>query len=93
MPAPAPRRRKSAVTVIRTPVKSSIVVSREIHCRWQAAASLRGMTANAFAVEALTRALHGIVVIDRSKMPDHVETTDRREGGLHINSPTGESAA
>lgn len=68
MATPAPRRRKSAEAAISAQVKSSLTVGRDLHSRWQAAASLRGMTANALAVEALTEALRGIVVVDRSRV-------------------------
>jgi hypothetical protein len=88
MATPAPRRRKSAVASVSTTVKSSIVVSRDTHTRWQAAASIRGMTANAFAVEALTEALRGIVVIDRNR----VEKSYRQGPGFGISSDEEDAA-
>jgi hypothetical protein len=89
MATPVPRRRKSADAAISPTVKSSLHVSRELHSRWQAAASIRGMTANAFAVEALTEALRGIVVIDRNRAkPD-----DRRVQELGISPDDEDEAA
>ena len=88
MPAPTPRRRKPAIAAPSASVKSSIVVSREVHTRWQAAASIRGMTANAFAVEALTTALRGILVIDRNR----VKADDRAGQGLGIRADDDEHA-
>jgi hypothetical protein len=67
MATPAQRRRKSADAAVSATVKSSIVVSRDLHTRWHAAASMRGMTANALAVEVLAEAFRGIVVIDRNR--------------------------
>ncbi len=92
MATPAPRRRKSAAASVSATVKSSIVVSRDTHTRWQAAASIRGMTANAFAVEALTEALRGILVIDRTKSPGSVEKSDRQGPALGISSDDEDAA-
>jgi hypothetical protein len=86
MASPAPRRRRSAVAPISATVKSSIVVSRELHSRWQAAASIAGMTANAFAVDALSEALRGIVIVDRRKTSDRPDTSDRPVLGLSVDS-------
>jgi hypothetical protein len=88
MATPAPRRRKSAEATISDTVKSSLQVSRDLHSRWQAAASLRGMTANAFAVEALRVALRGIVVIDKNR----VKTVDRPGQGSELSSDDMEAA-
>jgi hypothetical protein len=88
MATPAQRRRKSADAAVSASVKSSIVVGRDLHTRWHAAASMRGMTANALAVEALTEAVRGIVVIDRNR----VKADDRAIRGLGV-IPDGEEAA
>jgi hypothetical protein len=77
MATPAPRRRRSAAPPVSNTVKASLIVSRDLHSRWHAAACLRGVTANAIAVEALTEALRGIIVVDRRKTADPVETEDR----------------
>lgn len=89
MAAPTPRRRKSAEAAISDTVKSSLIVSRDLHSRWQAAASLRGMTANALAVEALRVALRGIVVIDKNR----VKTVDRPSEGADVNLEGQDEAA
>ena len=60
-----PRRRKSAAPPERKTVKTTLIVGVDLHARWSAAASLRGMDRNAFAVEALSAALRGLVIIDR----------------------------
>jgi hypothetical protein len=77
MATPAPRRRKPAFASVRTHVKASLIVSRDLHTRWHAAASLSGVTANAFAVEVLAEALRGIIVVDRRKSSDPGESEDR----------------
>jgi hypothetical protein len=51
--AQGPCRRKSAVPPIGKTIKASSCVDVELHARWSAAASLRGMDRSAFAVEAL----------------------------------------
>jgi hypothetical protein len=50
------------------------------------------MTANAFAVEALTEALRGILVIDRTKSPGSVEKSDRQGPALGISSDDEDAA-
>ncbi len=76
--ASAPRTRKSATPHAGRSVKASLLVDVETHARWAAAASLRGMTNNAFAVEALKEALRGIIVVDRRKTagPDSEKVSD-----------------
>lgn len=71
-----PRVRKAAPTPSRRTVKSSLLVDAELHARWSAAASLRGTSNNAFAVEALTEALKGLVIIDRRKSAGRAESSD-----------------
>jgi hypothetical protein len=93
MATPAPRRRKPADAAKGATVKSSLIVSRHLHCRWHAAASLSGMTANAFAVEALTVALRGIVVHDRRKLADRAMIDDRRTDGDGSNLDADDQAA
>ncbi len=77
MTSPAPRKRKPAIPQGRQSVKASILVDVETHARWAAAAALRGMDRNAFAVEALKEALRGIVVVDRRKPTDRSGHSDR----------------
>jgi hypothetical protein len=62
-----PRRRTPAGASARKHVKASILVDVELHARWSAAASLRGLDRSAFAVEALRAACKGIIVIDKSR--------------------------
>ncbi len=64
-----PRRRTPAGATARKSVKASILVDVELHARWSAAASLRGMDRSAFAVEALRTACKGIIIIDKSRKP------------------------
>jgi hypothetical protein len=74
MASAKPPRRTPAGATARKFVKASILVDVELHARWSAAASLRGMDRSAFAVEALRTACKGIVVIDRSRSgKDHVD--------------------
>lgn len=69
----SPRRRKSAASPVRSTVKASLTVGVDLHARWAAAAALRGLDRNAFAVEALTEAVRGIVIIDRRKSPGRLD--------------------
>jgi hypothetical protein len=63
---PAKRRKsKGADAEPSGTVKTSLVIGRDLHSRWQAAASLTGMTANALAVEALTAAVRWVVIHDK----------------------------
>lgn len=62
-----PRRRTPAGASARKSVKASILVDVELHAKWSAAASLRGMDRSAYAVEALRTATKGIIVIDKSR--------------------------
>lgn len=74
MASASPRRRTPAGAPARKPVKASILVDVELHAKWSAAASLRGMDRSAYAVEALRVATKGIIVIDKSrKLADDVE--------------------
>lgn len=54
--------------------------------RWSAAASLSGMDRNEFAVEALKKALEGIVVVDRRKASDRLKAEDRLDQRSEIIS-------
>lgn len=65
-----PKRRKTADPPQQRTVKASLTVGVDLHARWAAAAALRGMDRNAFAVAALTEALRGIHIIDRRAKPD-----------------------
>ena len=71
MSAPQPRRRGAAAPPVSKTVKASLTVDVDLHARWAAAAALRGMDRNAFAVECLRDGLKGIVVIDRKRSADH----------------------
>ena len=72
-----PRMRKAAPTPTRKLVKTSVLVDAELHARWSAAASLRGMSNTAYAVEALTESLRGLVIIDRRKSAGRVESSQQ----------------
>lgn len=75
-----PSRRIPAGTPARKSVKASILVDVELHARWSAAASLRGMDRSAFAVEALRTAVKGIHIIDRSRSgKDEVASSDEED--------------
>jgi hypothetical protein len=67
MASASPRRRAPAVAPARKTVKSSVIVDVDLHARWSAAASLRGLDRNAFAVEAIRSATKHIIIIDRSR--------------------------
>jgi hypothetical protein len=74
-----PRRRKPAAPPSRRQVKASVLVDAELSARWAAAAALRGQTRNAFAIDALTEALRGIVVFDRRKSAGHASPDTRED--------------
>jgi hypothetical protein len=61
-------------------------VDSALHARWSVAANLSGMDRNAFAVEALKKALEGIVVVDRRKPSDRLKNDDRLEQRVEINA-------
>jgi hypothetical protein len=69
-----------------------VTVDAALHARWSAAASLAGLDRNAFAVEALKRALEGIIVVDRRKPSDRVKTDDRSDQRSEISSDEMEAA-
>ena len=50
------------------------------------------MDRNAFAVDALKRALEGIVVVDRRKTADRVKTHDRPDLRIPISSDEADAA-
>lgn len=91
--SPAPRKRTSAGPQARTSVKASLLVDVETHARWSAAAALRGMDRNAFAVEALKEALRGIIVVDRRKSSDRSAYTDRLVLEDELKDPAENEAA
>ncbi len=84
MAAANPRRRTPAGASARKTLKTSVSVDVELHARWSAAASLRGLDRNAFAVEAIRAAVRHIIVInrDKPKADDSVPDTgeDRQDG-------------
>lgn len=61
------RRRKPAVASTDRTVKTSLVLSVELHSKLSAAASLSSQSNNAFITDVLTEALRGLVLIDRRK--------------------------
>jgi hypothetical protein len=88
-----PRKRKTAVPHSGKTVKTSVILDVEDHTRVSAAAGLRGMTMNAFIVEALQFATKSIVLFDRSKKADRGKPDDRPESELKISSDGEEEAA
>jgi predicted exporter len=90
--APTPRKRKHAGPPSGRIVKASVSVDVALHARWCAAASLSGVDRNAFAVEALKRALEGIIVVDRRKTSDRINTDYRRDQQTATTSDEAEAA-
>lgn len=82
MAAQTPRRRKAAEPPKSKSVKTSLTLDMGLHSRLSAAASMAGMSNNAFVVEVLAEALKGLVIIDRR----------RNSGDVGSDSPE-ESAA
>ncbi len=84
MSAQQPRTRKPADPAVRRSVKTSLTVDADLHARWSAAASLRGLDRNAFAAEALRIACKHIVIHDRSrpKSAAHVALSDEAIGEI-----------
>jgi hypothetical protein len=85
MATPVPRKRKSAVPHSERTVKTSLVLGVELHTKLAAAASIQGVDRNALAVEILTDALRGIVVMDRRKGADRAGTSHRPTLGSDVN--------
>jgi hypothetical protein len=92
MPTPAPRKRKPATVQSERTVKTSLVMGASLHLQLSVAASIAGIDRNALAVEILTEALRGIVVVDRRKNSGRSGVSDRPvlEG---VISPDDEKAA
>jgi len=68
------RRRKPAVASQGRSIKTSLTLDADLHVRLAAASAMRGMSANAFVQEVLTEALKSIVVFDRRKGSDGVDS-------------------
>ena len=92
MNAPAARKRKAAGPQATRFVRASVTVDAALHAAWSAAASLSGMDRNAFAVEALKKALEGIVVVDRRKPSDRLKNDDRLDQRIERSSDQVEAA-
>lgn len=92
MNAPTPRKRKPAGPQSARVVKASVSVDVALDARSCAAASLSGMDRNAFAVEALKRALEGIVAVDRRKTSDRIKVADRPDQQTATSSDEAEAA-
>ena len=74
-----PKRRKPADTPASKSIKTSLTVATDLHARWSAAASLRGISNNAFAVEVLTDALRGLLLIDRRKSSGDADSASDKD--------------
>ena len=92
MATPAPRKRKSAAPQTERTVKTSLVMGASLHLQLSAAASMAGVDRNALAIEILTEALRGIVVVDRRKNSGRSAPSDRPVPEGDVNSD-GEVAA
>jgi hypothetical protein len=93
MPTPAARKRKAATVQDERTVKTSLVMGASLHLQLSAAASMAGKDRNALAVEILTEALRGIVVVDRRKNPGRSGPSDRLGVVDGVNSDVEETAA
>lgn len=74
---PTPRKRKGAVTQSGKTIKTSVVVGADLFSRWAAASALKGISRNAYLAEALENATKSIVLFDRARKHDPVDSTDR----------------
>src|SRR4051794_5103640 len=77
MGEPNPRKRKAAVPQTERTLKTSLVMGAQLHLQLSAAASMAGKDRNALAVEILTDALRGIIVVDRRRSTDRSTGKDR----------------
>ena len=87
------RRGKGANAPVSDDVKTSLTLSRKLHSRWQAAASLTGMSANALAVEALDAATKWIVIHDKRKPVDPVKIGGSASDGAVVDPDEEDEAA
>ena len=92
MATPVPRKRKAAAPQAERTVKTSLVIGASLHLQLSAAASIAGKDRNALAIEILTEALRGIVIVDRRKTADRSGHTNR-PGLEGVISPDDEIAA
>lgn len=60
-----PKRRKAAPTSASRNVKTSLTLDVDLHSRLSLAASLAGVSNNAFIADVLKDALKGLIVIDK----------------------------
>src|SRR4051812_49956322 len=92
MATPAPRKRKPAAPQAERTVKTSLVMGASLHLQLSAAASIAGVDRNALAVEILTEALRGIVIVDRRKPADR-SVNKESAGVAGVISSDGENQA
>jgi hypothetical protein len=92
MPTPAPRKRKPATVQNERTVKTSLVMGASLHLQLSVAASIAGVDRNALAVEILTEALRGIVVVDRRKHSGRSAVSDRPDAASVISDDDGIAA-
>jgi hypothetical protein len=92
MATPVPRKRKTAVPQAERTVKTSIVMGASLHLQLAAAAAIAGKDRNALAVEILTEALRGLVVVDRRKTADRSVGKDRPALATDVNLDEQEAA-
>ena len=76
MAAQPSRRRGSAAPPVRKFVSASVRLDVGTHARVAAAAALAGVDRSTWINRAITDALKGIVVFDRTKGPDHGDLSD-----------------
>jgi hypothetical protein len=87
-----PRKRKAAAPPTERTVKTSLVMGAQLHLQLSAAASLAGKDRNALAIEILTDALRGLIVVDRRKTTGHPGLKDRLTLAPEVDDSEPEAA-
>src|SRR4051812_35772037 len=70
-----PRRRKVADASKQETVKCTVLLRVEVHARLAAAAALRKCDRSTFAAECIENGLKGLIVIDKRKPSNHVDSS------------------
>jgi hypothetical protein len=93
MATPAPRKRRAAAPLSGRSVKTSLILSAELHTKLAAAAAIAGIDKNSLVVECLAEHLRGIVIHDRRKAAGRTDHSHRPSLEDELSPDVEEEAA
>jgi hypothetical protein len=93
MATPAPRKRRAAAPLSGRSVKTSLILSAELHTKLAAAAAIAGIDKNSLVVECLAEHLRGIVIHDRRKTAGRTDHSHRPSLEDELSPDAEEEAA